>query len=93
MIDKICLNHQYIITIEENVILGGAGSAVNEAILSLYNQPEYINVPNILNLGIPDSTIMHGKQDEMYADIGLNEAGIKKSTLDLLKKDAASKKN
>ena len=81
MIKEICLHHDYIITIEENVILGGAGSAVNEVILSNGFAPK------VYNLGVPDKTIMHGSQDQLLSELGLDEEGIKKTTLDLVGKD------
>ena len=93
LIDEICLNHDYIITVEENVTLGGAGSAVNEAILNLYNQPKYNRAPKVFNLGIPDKTIMHGVQSELLADVGLDEEGIKKTTLNLVEESVIFKKN
>ena len=93
LIDEICLNHDYIITVEENVTLGGAGSAVNEAILNLYNQPKYNRAPKVFNLGIPDKTIMHGVQSELLADVGLDEEGIKRTTLNLVEENIIFKKN
>tara|TARA_Y100000817_G_C16851140_1_gene542125 strand:+ start:13 stop:1902 length:1890 start_codon:yes stop_codon:yes gene_type:complete len=71
-----CKNHQLIITVEDNVISGGAGSAVNEFILSkkLKN--------NIKNIGIPDRLIEHGNQDEILADINLDYNGILESVKD-----------
>ena len=71
-----CRDHQYIITVEDNVILGGAGSCVNEVINkhNLNNQ--------VLNLGIPDEKIPHGNQDEIMAELLLDEEGILKSTND-----------
>lgn len=62
--------HDYIITIEENVVAGGAGSAVNELLASLPNPP------TILNLGLPDKFVEHGARDVLLHDCGLDEQGI-----------------
>jgi len=71
-----CKNHQLIVTVEDNVVSGGAGSSVNEFILSqkLKN--------NIKNIGIPDELIGHGNQDEILADINLDYNGILESVKD-----------
>tara|TARA_B100001996_G_scaffold369461_1_gene342898 strand:+ start:188 stop:2071 length:1884 start_codon:yes stop_codon:yes gene_type:complete len=78
MIIDICSNYEYIFTIEDNVILGGAGSAVNEVIL------KYGFNTKIKNIGIPDKTIPHGSQDEILAEIGLNYSGIMNTTNDYI---------
>jgi len=59
-----------LVTIEENAVLGGAGSAVNE-----FLEAQGINTP-VLNLGLPDEFLEHGKADEMLASCGLDSAGI-----------------
>jgi len=62
--------HGSIVTIEENVIAGGAGSAVNECLNAHgYTMP-------VLNLGIPDRFIAHGSRDELLAECGLYTTGI-----------------
>ena len=59
-----------LVTIEENAVLGGAGSAVNE-----FLEAQGINTP-VLNLGLPDEFLEHGKADDMLASCGLDSAGI-----------------
>ena len=61
------------ITLEENVVAGGAGSAVNE-----YIAAAALGIP-VLNLGIPDRYIEHGTQASQLAQCGLDAAGIEKS--------------
>ena len=75
-ISLMCKNHQLIVTVEDNVVSGGAGSSVNEFILNqkLKN--------NIKNIGIPDKLIGHGNQDEILADINLDYNGILESVKD-----------
>jgi 1-deoxy-D-xylulose-5-phosphate synthase len=70
LIDELAAKHDYLITIEDNAIAGGAGSAVNEYILS-----KGIAV-KILNIGIPDHFVKHGTQEEVHQDLGLDSAGI-----------------
>lgn len=64
-LDTICDGHQLIITVEENAVLGGAGSAVNEYLL---NQGKKINIRNI---GLPDRFITHGAPEDLLRDAGL----------------------
>ena len=70
LLQQLQAEHQLIVTLEDNAIAGGAGSAVNEAIAAL--QLNY----RVLNLGLPDHFIRHGTQDELYAELGLDSAGI-----------------
>ena len=62
--------HDVIVTIEDNAIAGGAGSAVNEFILS-----QGLAV-KVLNIGLPDQFIKHGTQEEIHQEIGLDCEGI-----------------
>jgi len=63
-------SHDLLVTLEENVIAGGAGSGVNEALLASGA------TPSILNLGIPDMFPAHGNPDAELATMGLDPAGI-----------------
>jgi 1-deoxy-D-xylulose-5-phosphate synthase len=60
-----------IITVEENVIAGGFGSAVSECLdrLGLSGTPH-------LRLGVPDAFVLHGKRELLLAKVGLDPAGI-----------------
>lgn len=70
LIKQIASSHRYIVTIEENAVLGGAGSAVNEFLL---NEDLHSNV---LNLGLPDLFLEHGNPDAMLKECGLDATGI-----------------
>jgi len=73
LLQQLSSNHQYFITIEDNAIAGGAGSGVNEAVAAL-------QLPvKLLNLGLPDQFIRHGTQEQLYAELQLDKAGIEKS--------------
>ena len=62
--------HGFIVTIEDNVTSGGAGSAVNERLSSLG-----VSCP-ILNLGLPDKFVDHGSQGYLLAESGLDAGSI-----------------
>ncbi len=68
--------HEALVTIEDNVIAGGAGSAVNECL-----QAHACQVP-VLNLGVPDRFIEHGGREECLAGIGLDASGIARAIED-----------
>jgi 1-deoxy-D-xylulose-5-phosphate synthase len=70
MITSIAEQHPLIVTVEENALQGGAGSAVNEVLL------EQGADNRILNLGIPDAFINHGDHQQQLAECGLDAAGI-----------------
>lgn len=70
MINEITKTHDYLVTVEENVIAGGAGSAVNEYVMA-----HSILIP-ILNIGLPDEFIHQGETDEILADLKLDVNGI-----------------
>ena len=63
-------SHDMLVTLEENAIMGGAGSGVNEFLM------KEKKVLPILNLGLPDFFIPQGTQDELLADLGLDAIGI-----------------
>tara|TARA_R110002110_G_scaffold414951_1_gene647180 strand:+ start:455863 stop:457749 length:1887 start_codon:yes stop_codon:yes gene_type:complete len=73
LIAELAAEYDLLVTVEENVIKGGAGSAVNE-----FLEARGLSVP-ILNLGLPDKFLGHGKVAELLADCGLDEAGISQS--------------
>ncbi|MEW5755096.1 MAG: 1-deoxy-D-xylulose-5-phosphate synthase [Pseudomonadota bacterium] len=62
--------HQVLVTLEDNAIEGGAGSAVNELLAAQVNRPK------IINLGLPDRFVDQGSRDELLAECGLDAAGI-----------------
>ena len=79
LLQEISGNYQLIVTLEDNVIAGGAGSAVNETLLALNSTSK------ILNLGLPDEFIEHGDQNQQKTLNGLDENGVEKSILEKLK--------
>jgi 1-deoxy-D-xylulose-5-phosphate synthase len=67
---ELARTHTIIVTVEENAVMGGAGSAVNE-LLALQGYRG-----DILNLGLPDTFLEHGNPDKMLSMCGLDAPGI-----------------
>jgi len=74
LIEKLASEHDYIITVEENALMGGAGSAVMEALQSL--QSKLKHPLKTLCLGLPDTFIEHGNHETMLKECGLDSQGI-----------------
>lgn len=70
MVAHIAATHELLVTIEENAVAGGAGSAVNECLAELDLQTP------IINMGLPDRFVEHGTHAELLAECGLNRTGI-----------------
>lgn len=75
IIAEVAKLHDLIVTLEENVVAGGAGSAVNESLAS-----QDLTIPT-LNLGLPDRYIDHGSQTQLLAECGLDADGIISSVM------------
>ncbi len=80
LIESLAATHELMVSLEENVIQGGAGSGVTEWLAQ-----EKISTP-ILNLGLPDEFIEHGDAHQLLAQNGLDIIGIKKSIEEYLAK-------
>jgi len=63
-------NHSLLVTIEENAIIGGAGSEIERVLAE-----RGLTVP-VLRLGLPDRFIDHGEQGQLLAELGLDKDGI-----------------
>lgn len=70
LVKKLAKTHDLIVTVEENALMGGAGSAVLEAMQALN-----LNAPTLC-LGLPDKFIEHGVHETMLAECGLDSVGI-----------------
>ncbi|MBP3063210.1 1-deoxy-D-xylulose-5-phosphate synthase [Ectopseudomonas chengduensis] len=73
LLRELASSHALLVSIEENSIMGGAGSAVSE-----FFAAENIQVP-MLHLGLPDYYVEHAKPSQMLAECGLDEAGIERA--------------
>jgi len=76
LIRELALTHQCLVTLEENAVMGGAGSAVAEALAELGL------VRPILHLGLPDRFVEHGDHALLLARCGLDAAGIEHTIRD-----------
>ncbi len=70
---RLAETHDLLVTVEENVVAGGAGSAVLEALAQAG-----MAVP-VLQLGLPDAFVEHGDPQALLADCGLDREGLVKS--------------
>jgi 1-deoxy-D-xylulose-5-phosphate synthase len=70
IINQLAVTHDLFVSIEDGAIIGGAGSAVAEYLISSKHTSK------LLQLGLPDEFIMQGTQQEMYVELGLDAAGI-----------------
>jgi 1-deoxy-D-xylulose-5-phosphate synthase len=75
----------FILTVEENTLNGGFGSAVLEAANSAG-----LHTHHVTRLGIPDAFIEHAERYELLADLGLDEVGFVKAALKAAGRDAHS---
>ena len=73
LIVEMAESHEILVTVDENVIAGGAGSAVNE-VLAAHGIPQLT-----LNIGLPDRLLQHGSRDDMLADAGLTSESIERA--------------
>ena len=73
LVMELANNHALLVTVEENAVMGGAGSAVSEYLHSIGM------VMPVLQLGLPDSYIEHDTHPQLLAQCGLDAAGMVKS--------------
>ena len=82
LVFRLAASHDLIVTVEENVVAGGAGAAVIEALAA-----EGFAVP-VLALGLPDHFVEHGDPQQLIADCGLDAEGIARSVRERLAQGA-----
>jgi 1-deoxy-D-xylulose-5-phosphate synthase len=70
LVEEMAKEHDLLVTVEENVVAGGAGAAVAETLA------ERGLATAVLHLGLPDRFIDHGDQAQLLASVGLDTAGI-----------------
>ena len=70
LVRQLAAEHELLVTLEENSIMGGAGSAVSEFLA------REGTLKPLLHLGLPDRYVEHAKPGEMLAECGLDEAGV-----------------
>ncbi len=87
LILNLAAKHGRVMTVEENMLAGGFGSAVLELLAD-----RNLTGITVKRLGIPDIFVEHGAQDVLRHKFGLDAAGILNSALDILKQPAQPKK-
>jgi 1-deoxy-D-xylulose-5-phosphate synthase len=78
LLTSLSKEHSHFITVEDHAVMGGAGSAVSE----------WLNTQNIqkqvTHLGIPDTYVQHGTQEEQWHEMGIDSDGIDRAIIDIL---------
>jgi 1-deoxy-D-xylulose-5-phosphate synthase len=82
---QLAADHDVLITLEDNAVMGGAGSAVNEFLLKQQCQNR------ILNLGLPDIFMEHASREQLLDDAGLSTSGILRAIEDFLDTEELAK--
>ncbi len=80
MVLEMAASHDVIVTVDENAVQGGAGSAINECLAA--NDVR----TSVLNLGLPDRFIEHGSRGDMLKDAGLDSEGILRAIEEFMNK-------
>lgn len=79
LLHEVASNYQFVITVEDGCLMGGAGSAI----LEWFSEHNYF-LP-IKRLGVPDRVVEHGTQPQLYAECGYGYEAIQKTVLNYLK--------
>jgi 1-deoxy-D-xylulose-5-phosphate synthase len=73
LVVELARSHELVVTVEENVVQGGGGTAVAEVLA------EQRIVREFLHLGLPDRFVEHGDVAQLLAACGLDAAGLRKA--------------
>src|SRR5690242_559316 len=73
LVEQLAATHHLIVTVEEHQVMGGAGSAVCEALAQLKIEKR------VLLLGLPDRFIDHGDPARLLASVGLDGEGVRRA--------------
>jgi 1-deoxy-D-xylulose-5-phosphate synthase len=72
--------HDLVVTIEENTSIGGAGTAVLEALADMDM------TTSVMHLGVPDCFVTHGAMDRLLSDVRLTPDGVRDAVLGRLER-------
>jgi 1-deoxy-D-xylulose-5-phosphate synthase len=72
LLESLARSHELIVTVEDNVLMGGFGSAVLEALADA----DLLSETRVIRFGIPDEYVTHGKPNLLREDIGLTPEAI-----------------
>lgn len=79
LLEEVCAKFDKVITVEDGVVIGGAGSAVLE-----WMADRRVQGVEVLRLGLPDTFVEHGTQRELHDEVGIGPAGLVRHALALL---------
>jgi 1-deoxy-D-xylulose-5-phosphate synthase len=82
LLAKLAQDHKVFVTVEENAVMGGAGTATMEALQAIQNENGL--TMQTLCLGLPDAFIEHGVHETMLAECGLDAEGISRAIARLI---------
>ncbi|MGO9480640.1 MAG: 1-deoxy-D-xylulose-5-phosphate synthase [Candidatus Kryptoniota bacterium] len=86
LMEEVAEKFDHIVTVEDNTLKGGFGSAVLECLQEI-GKPR-----RVLNLGLPDAFVEHGTPQQLYELVGLHPEGIAGKVVNFLKIERASSK-
>lgn len=81
LIHELAQTADLLLTLEDNTIIGGAGSAVNESLASR------VSACPVINLGLPDEFPVHATQQQIHHDYGLDCSGLVRTIEESFKKE------
>jgi len=84
LVERLARGHELVVTVEEHAVMGGAGSAVCEALAACGSERR------VLLLGLPDRFIDHGDPAKLLASVGLDARGIEQAVRAALDAPGAS---
>ncbi|MBC7188213.1 MAG: 1-deoxy-D-xylulose-5-phosphate synthase [Calditrichaeota bacterium] len=76
MLRQVASHHSVLVTVEDNTVVGGFGSAVAEWLAD-----HGFHDVRLVRLGLPDQFVPHGTREELYAHLGLDTDGIARTVL------------
>lgn len=85
LIARVAESHDLIVTVEENVVAGGAGAGVTEWLAD----EGLLHTVDVLHFGLPDTFLTHGGRDEMLVEAGFTSEALKARVETRLEKIAA----
>jgi 1-deoxy-D-xylulose-5-phosphate synthase len=87
IINSVAKKHDFLVILEENVLMGGASSACVELLSDLFARKVLEYMPKILRFGLPDEFIEQGDIDSLLEQIELTKEAIKNNILNLIEGD------
>jgi 1-deoxy-D-xylulose-5-phosphate synthase len=71
LVEALASSHELLVTVEENVLAGGFGSAVLEHLSDAGRASQQTAGARVIRFGVPDRYVTHGKPDQLLAEVGL----------------------